>query len=124
MEQNAQVRRASRTAEEWSQIVEEWRSSGLSARAFSEKRGVGESSLYQHWAQRSRGQADAVRSVSEPRFLSVAVANEPLGAPGGVRENGRVEIVWPRGPVVRVVGDASAQTLAVVLRAIAEVVPC
>ena len=35
-----------------------------------------------------------------------------------------IEIAWPRGPIVRLSGEVSQETLSAVMRTLAEVAPC
>jgi hypothetical protein len=108
-------RRARRAAAEWSSIIERWRASGLTARAFSEEAGVAMASLYL-WRKQlgtSVRQDAATEGALKP---SAAFSEIRLAATQS--HGGRVEIVARNGRVVRVDGDVSVQTLRSVLMAV------
>ena len=127
MQQDTQTRRRSfRTAAQWSEIVERWRSSGVSARAFAEEHGLGESSLWR-WSAHLARTKEKVRQprvavLAAPRFLTVQVAKP--GSTASPVERGSIEVVWPGGPVVRVVGEVSADALVAAVRAVVEATVC
>jgi hypothetical protein len=108
-------RRPHRTAAEWSTIIERWRASGLTARAFAEEAGVAVASLYLWRKQLGSGvkQADSTAISLKPSaaFSEIRVASTPS-------QSGRIEILARNGRVVRVDGDVSAQTLRNVLMAV------
>ena len=119
-------RRLSRPWAERSQIVKEWRRSGLSVRAFAKKRGVAAGSLW-GWAarldskrHRETHRGGAIRDGHKFLAVEVAQTNASSTPPG----RGDIEIAWPGGPVVRVIGDVRASTLAAVMHVVAEVRRC
>jgi len=62
-------------------------------------------------------------SCATPKFLAVEVA-PTKSPPGKSFGSGSIEISWPGGPVVRVVGDVCASTLAAAVHAVAEAPRC
>lgn len=129
-----QKRRARRSPQQWKKIVEGWRASGQTAEDYAEKHDLGVNNLWR-WSgrfgkkdERSGPGGEERRGLALPgtRFLAVQV-----GQPAAVRtrphELGRrqnIEITWPRGPLVRLSGEVTRDTLAAVMQALAEAAPC
>ena len=90
--------------------MDAWRSSGQSARAFAEARGIGLASLY-GWAARLESE-DAGGSLG---FTEVAIAQAERSAARVDAEGARIELVARSGRVIRVVGPVDAEALRVVL---------
>jgi hypothetical protein len=81
-----------RSASEWEALVQEWRASGLSRRAFAAWRRVHPQTL-SWWAWRLGG---GNRVAVRPAFVEVVVS-EPPSAPALVVEVGQVRVHVPRG---------------------------
>lgn len=78
---------------EWLRVAEEFEASGLTQREFAGRRGLRLSTL-QSWVYRRRRQASAV-AAPPVRLLPVQVSS-PSGS-----DEGRLEVVLPRGERVR-----------------------
>lgn len=109
-------KRATYTSAERVRWVKRWRSSGVTAAEFSEQHGMHASTLYQ-WAKRLR----AAGGAGTAGFTEVRVTE---GRSGGrtqpvTAEQAPVEVVTPRGFVVRVLGPVDAVQLRDVLLALA-----
>ena len=104
-------RRAARSAEEWSQLVAEWRRSGLTGEAFARLHDVGRTSLY-WWASELKRRGEG--GDPEKRFVEVDVVgmSDRASMPGEV---GRMEVVARSGRVIRLLGRVDAEELALVL---------
>ena len=129
-----QKRRARRSPGQWKKIVEGWRASGRTAEDYAEEHDLGVDNLWR-WSGRfgKRDEHSGPREEERPglappetRFLAVQV-----GQPAAVRTQPRelvrrqdIEIAWPRGPLVRLSGEVTRDTLAAVMQALAEVAPC
>jgi transposase-like protein len=63
----------------WSAQLTAWRSSGLSQRAFCERRGINQST-FSKWRRRFASETSALVSIAEPRFVAVELpaAERPL----------------------------------------------
>lgn len=125
--QRKRQRRSARSADLWKQTIEAWRGSGLSAEVYCERHDVGVHSLYK-WAGRLRqaGRAESIQQQPKttPRFVAVKVATPAAAAPRQSQAEPGLELEWPSGAVLRLRGAISAETLATVVRAAAEVAPC
>lgn len=85
---------------DWAQVVDAWKKSGESQRAFALRNRIGLSTL-QGWARRNRDEPKSSRLV-EVRVAKPAIAEQ-------------VEIVLPSGVTLRVpVGTEAAWTLSLV----------
>jgi transposase-like protein len=106
----------------WQDVVRRWREGGQSVRAFCRAEGLRESAFY-FWRRELVRRGDRARrqpqaTSSSPAFLPVKlVGDNPAAAVQGI------EIVLPRGRVVRVRAGFDRQALAEVL-AVLEARPC
>lgn len=85
----------------WRRAVEDWRSSGLSVRAYCAQAGHSEPSFYV-WRRELQRRDRLAASTSVPTFVPVQVLAEPGAA---------IEIVLSQGVVVRVRSGFDRQTL-------------
>jgi hypothetical protein len=105
----------------WRRIVGEWRQSGLSAREFAECRGVSAGMIYA-WSSRLGKQdtglprATQARPETPPRFLPVAIIDE--APPASQEPSDALEVVLPRGEVIRVSPGADLSHLGRVIAAL------
>ena len=104
-----------RTAEEWSEMVDEWKASGRSAEDFAENKGVSESSLYT-WRKRLRdNRAPLVMEEPQVGFVPVVVEDEvPPTESIGWRIQTRT------GVVVSMNGPGAFEGLEVAIRVLGE----
>ena len=109
------------TRAEWSERVERWKQSGLSAKAFAGLEGLKVQSLY-WWTSRLRTSSGAALQSTPPRFLPVRVVKSPQAqlarvgvAPSPATATG-IELALPNGCIVRVQEGFDATTLARLLR--------
>ena len=80
-----------RRADEWQEIIERQRESGLSARDFCADEGIQENGFYR-WRQKLQVEAPAV----QPRFVELSPSSSAAGAPM------RVELQLPNGAILRI----------------------
>lgn len=104
------------TEQRWLALVRRWQGSGQSVRAFCERQRLSEPSFYL-WRRvlRQRGLLDAPARTA-PAFVEVAVAAEPVPAPG-------IDLVLARGCVLRVRSGFDPVLLRQLLRLLEEP-PC
>lgn len=83
----------------WRRIVHKWRRSGLSARDFAEREGVNALTMY-GWSSRLGKPPTAMPPMVTPTFVPVEIINEvrPISQSTPVH----LEVVLPRGEVIRV----------------------
>jgi transposase-like protein len=109
------------TAMRWRDRLARWRESGLSVSEFCWREGVSPPSFYQ-WRQRLRRTPNSgSRSARSPVFVPVEVvgsAEEPSPLASGGSEGGLVEVVMPRGVMVRIGSQVDESRLRSVLRAV------
>jgi len=98
----------------WRRIVEAWWESGLSAPAFVKGRGISANSLY-IWSGRLKKQ-DTLSPMPAPRLLPVELIEEARSAPP--LELRALEVVLPRGEVIRVPPGADITQLGRVVAAL------
>jgi len=121
---------ATRTAKaerRWRRIVENWRRSGLSAAAFGKRRGITAGMIYV-WSSRLKKKDAVVAEATQPdttlRFLPVEVIKEAPTAysPRAMQDEHHdvLEIVLPRGVVIRVPPRADLSHLRRVVAALQE----
>jgi transposase len=104
------------TRAEWSEWVERWQKSGLSAEEFGAREGIKPKQLgWWRWKLRSSAPAPEVR------FLPVHVLDPP-GSPAGA--GATLEVALPNGRVVRVPPGFNAAMLERVLSIASEGGPC
>ena len=116
-------RRRNRAAGEWAEIVEGWRASGLSMRAYASAHDLGIGSLYGWAARCAAPQADGARArggsgaFAEVRVVERGGVHERAGAGASSLEAqaAYIELVARSGRVLRVVGAVDAVHLGVVL---------
>jgi hypothetical protein len=100
-----------RKEQQWRQWIREWRASGVTARAFCERRGLAEASFYA-W-RRVLNQREA-----EAAFVPVRIVPDEPAAPAG-----GCDLVLAGGRTVRVAPGFDAATLRRLL-AVLEEKPC
>jgi hypothetical protein len=98
----------------WRHIVEAWWESGLSAPAFVQGRGISANSLY-IWSGRLKKQG-LLSPASTPKLLPVELIEEPCSAPPA--ELRVLEVLLPRGEVIRVPPGADLTQLGRVVAAL------
>lgn len=114
-------RRASRSVEEWHQVIRAWRASGLSAERYAAEHGnVTKSSLWS-WSHRlgySRSRSKGA-AFSEVRVLPDArrVDNTPPAASSsrGASAVSRIDVMTTSGALVRLYGDVDDQQFAKIM---------
>ena len=110
--------RTTRAERRWRRIVDEWRQSGLSAREFAESRGVSAGMIYA-WSSRlgKRGTAlPRAAPATTPKFLPVAIIDE---ASATLQDGASaLEVVLPRGEIIRVLPGADLSHLGRVVAAL------
>ena len=111
--------RATRTERRWRRIVEDWRQSGLSAREFAKGRGVSAGMIYA-WSSRLGKQDAALPTAASrttaPKFLPVAIIEDTPAA--SAERPSVLEVVLPRGEVIRVSPGADLAQLGRVVAAL------
>jgi transposase len=107
--------RKRRSEEQWREIVGRWRASGESAREFAAREGVVSGTL-SWWGNRLK--AELPRRARESKAKVQAFAPLRVTSSSSSSATGRVEVVTPRGLVVRVSGVVSEAELTAVLRAV------
>lgn len=111
MQENARTRRR----EHWRLLIEEQRSGSQTIAAFCREKGVSPPSFYS-WRRKlegespskSQGQASATPSPEQPAFI-------PLRLPAVLQVDEAIEIVHPRGYVVRLSGSVDRQSLSQII---------
>jgi transposase-like protein len=83
----------------WREVVAGHRKSGLSVRAFCRQRGLSEPNFYA-W-RRTLDERDRTTRVQPAKFVPVEVVSEPM-----------VEVVLPRGVVVRLPSSSEPTAIA------------
>ncbi len=95
----------------WRQVIDRWRSSGLSVRAYCQAHRITEQSFY--WWRRElsrRGQSQPpTPDCSQPQFLPVCVVTDAV-APSNT-EDTVIEVVLARGRCLRVRAGFDRTTL-------------
>jgi transposase len=93
------------TREQWSERVERWRESGLTAGEFSRKIGVSKATLY-WWSSRlpsKREKASLVRTAAPSPITFVEMPRRARSAP--------IEVMLPSGHRLRIPSDFEAPTV-------------
>lgn len=122
-------RRPARSAEEWKRTVDAWHRSGLTAKVYAKRHGIGADNLCK-WARRLGLGKEGLgkrRSVkTESRFVAVEVggASVPPASPRPRAAENGLEVEWPSGAVMRFRGHVSEQTLAAVVHVLMDGTPC
>lgn len=94
-------------------VLEQQAASGQSLAAFARDRGIPAHILYA-WRRRLAGTgADGEQAVD---FLPVKIADAPTQGPAA----GKVELAFPKGPVMRITGPVDTHQLTAILRALRE----
>jgi transposase-like protein len=114
-------------AEKWRERMARWQCSGFSVSEFCRREGVGQPAFYQ-WRKKLRQNRGPRRSRGRtPVFLPVEVVNGTTaaasmtaaqGESAGNSVGGLVELVLPRGVIVRVGAQIDELQLRTVLRAV------
>jgi transposase-like protein len=102
----------------WHGLLQTWRQSGLTVRAFCEQQDVSEPSFYT-WRRALQN-----RAATTPDFVPVRIIPEPAAEPTTQRRMGDVELVLADGRLLRVGPGFDAATLKRVLVVLAEGQPC
>ena len=110
--------RTTRTERRWRRVVDEWRQSGQSAREFAKGRGISAGMIYA-WSSRL-GKPDAsspaAPPATAPKFLPVTLIEEaPTVSP---ERSAMLEVVLPRGEIIRVSPGADFTQLGRVVAAL------
>lgn len=100
----------------WAEKVEAWRSSGLSRREFCRREGVS-AATFIRWANRLTGESKPDQAPSVPAAFVPVRISEPPPVEAQTASAG-MEIVTPRGFVVRVPEGVKAAHLRAVLAAV------
>jgi len=111
---NKRKRAASRSRDEWMELVKAWKASGLSAAQFADQQGLKAKAL-STWRWRLRTQAGRPSEVAAPRLVQVSVA-DLVGT--GDTETGRWELTTIEGHRLRVLAPVAGAELEVLLRAL------
>ncbi len=95
--------RTTKAERRWRRIVDKWRRSGLSARAFAEQHRISAVTMY--WWSSRLGRRDAAQgpsaaAVTMPKFLPVEIVDETPRV--SLSAQAALEVVLPRGEVIRV----------------------
>ena len=111
--------RTTKAERRWRRIVEKWRGSGLSARAFAKRHRISPVTMY--WWSSRLGRQDAAQDsefVAEaPTFLPVEIIDDAPPAASGPTA---LEVVLPHGEVIRVPPGADLSQLGRVVAALRE----
>lgn len=108
----------------WRLAVQEQRASGLSVRAFCAREGLTESNFYAWRRQLARRDAEASRIEESPKFVEVKAPPPPAVSPEthslvtGDDAALALELVLPRGVVLRVPDRFDAKALRRVVEAL------
>ncbi|TKD09141.1 IS66 family insertion sequence element accessory protein TnpA [Polyangium fumosum] len=110
--------RTTKAERRWRRIVEKWRRSGLPARAFAKRHRISPVTMY--WWSSRLGRQDAAQdsefATAAPTFLPVEIVDD---APSGsVSAKAALEVVLPRGEVIRVPPGADLSQLGRVVAAL------
>ena len=110
--------RTTKAERRWRRIVEKWRRSGLPARAFAMRHRISPVTMY--WWSSRLGRQDAAQdsefAAAAPTFLPVEIVDDaPSGA---VSTPTALEVVLPRGEVIRVPPGADLSQLSRVVAAL------
>jgi hypothetical protein len=105
--------RDERKAREWRRRVREWRTSGLSVRAYCEQVGISEPNFYAWRRELDR------RAAETSAFVPVRIVENQ-----GSSKNGHLEIILAGGRSVRVAPGFDAATLRQLLAVLEEEPPC
>jgi hypothetical protein len=106
-----QRRRDPHKEQRWRHLVDQWRGSGQSVRAFCQERDLSEQSLYwwrRELAARDQPAAPPAEAAPSPRFVPVHVRAEPVAALAG----GLIEVVLSNGRRLRAASDVDPRRLA------------
>ncbi|MDC3960738.1 IS66 family insertion sequence element accessory protein TnpB [Polyangium jinanense] len=110
--------RTTKAERRWRRIVEKWRRSGLPARAFAKRHRISPVTMY--WWSSRLGRQDAAHdsecAPAAPTFLPVEIIDD---APSGsMSAPMTLEVVLPRGEVIRVPPGADLAQLGRVVAAL------
>jgi hypothetical protein len=125
MEQRTKERvsgkRERRSRAEWGEEVRQWKASGRSADEYATARGLNAGTLLV-WSSKLRGECrhEGRSGITETlKFVPVRVAErEDALNSGSQGDDGRIEIVFGNGRMVRITGDVSARALSAVLEVV------
>jgi hypothetical protein len=109
--------RTTKAERRWRRIVEKWRRSGLPARAFAKRHRISPVTMYWWSSRLGRQEAaqDSEFAAEAPTFLPVEIIDDaPPAAPGSTA----LEVVLPRGEVIRVPPGADLSQLGRVVAAL------
>ena len=107
-------RAASRSRDEWFELVKAWKASGLSAAQFADEHGLTAKAL-STWRWRLRTQPRGSSEPAAPRLVQVSVA-DLMGT--GDTSTGRWELTTIEGHRLRVLAPVAGAELEVLLRAL------
>jgi hypothetical protein len=109
--------RTTKAERRWRRIIDKWRRSGLSAPAFAKRHRISAVTMY-GWSSRFSRQ-DAAQSTeivtAMPEFMPVEIVDE---APLSSSSTATLEVVLPRGEVIRVPPGADIAQLGRVVAAL------
>ncbi|MDC0743186.1 IS66 family insertion sequence element accessory protein TnpA [Polyangium mundeleinium] len=110
--------RTTKAERRWRRIVEKWRRSGLSARAFAKRHRISAVTMYGWSSRLSRQDAaqDSECAAEAPTFLPVEIIDDVL--PAAAAGPTALEVVLPRGEVIRVPPGADLSQLGRVVAAL------
>ena len=117
-----------RSSKKWQRLLEQWRNSGLSIANFAKRQRVSKSSLYKHLSQSSilgYYKQNKASLTPSPKFLPVKINNTQAKAKHITSSNNTtIEIIFSKGPSVRINSETFDHTLITVLRAIESLSQC
>lgn len=121
----AKARRSTEKREFWTLVLQEYRESGLSVRAFCEREGLAEPSFYA-WRKRlspttaTDGKTATHDEVQGEMLVPVRIVDEDRVAASQAESSARMEISTPTGYTLRFDGDVEMHRLNAVLIAISK----
>ena len=119
----AKARRSTEKREFWTLVLQEYRESGLSVRAFCEREGLAEPSFYA-WRKRlslttaTSEKTATKKAVHGDKLVPVRIVDEDRSLPA--QASVRLEISTPSGYTLRFDGDVAIHRLNAVLTAISK----
>jgi hypothetical protein len=112
--------RTTKAERRWRRIVEKWRRSGLPAPAFAKMHRINPVTMY--WWSSRLGRQDAAQgsafAIAVPKFLPVEIVDD--APPSAAPTPSALEVVLPRGEVIRVPPGADLSQLGRVVAALRE----
>lgn len=121
----AKARRSAEKREFWTLVLQEYRESGLSVRAFCQREGLAEPSFYA-WRKRLslNVTADSKSATDEAvrggKLVPVRIVDEDRALASQAESSARMEISTPTGYTLRFDGDVEMHHLNAVLTAISK----